>query len=581
MGEMRERNASSRERKGSRGGKEESKQSERSGGCESEARAEIIAEALRKTAKGTALAFFGLLLFGILDFASKVLIARHASQAEYGIFSLALSLLQICTILSCLGLQAATPRCIAFFRGRGEFEKARSIVFASLQLALIASVLCGATLFLASPLLTTLFHLPASATQIFQIFAVALPFSVAVEMLASVFRGYDRVQEKVIFRDILSNVLKVLFIVSAIALGYAFLGIICAYLLAIITASLLFFAYTSRKIELKGGRRGERAEEKQKESKEGKGQGAKRAKRERGEWEEEWGTSGGGSGESLKEIRKKLLVFSVPLLIANVSSALSLRMDTFMLGYFKTAEIVGLYNAAQPIAQLIQIFLTSMVFIYVPIASQLYSKNLIGEMRRCYAVLTKWIFSATFPLFLLMFLFPEEVLRIFFGSAYVSAASALRILAIGMLFHVFFGPNASTLIVIGKTKLNMVDNIVGIFVNAVLNVILVPILGIIGAAISTTTSLAAINGLKTAQIFKIHGIHPFTTKYFKPILASCVVASIIYAFITLLDQIDVKVMILLLFLFSLAQIFCLILTRSLEYEDIMIISEIKKMLKRI
>jgi len=196
-------------------------------------------------------------------------------------------------------------------------------------------------------------------------------------------------------------------------------------------------------------------------------------------------------------------------------------------------------------------------------------------------VLTKWIFSATFPLFLLMFLFPEEVLRIFFGSAYVSAASALRILAIGMLFHVFFGPNASTLIVIGKTKLNMVDNIVGIFVNAVLNVLLVPILGIIGAAISTTTSLAAINVLKTAQIFKIHGIHPFTTKYFKPIFASCVVASIIYAFIALLDQIDVKVMILLLFLFSLAQFFCLILTRSLEYEDIMIISEIKKMLKGI
>ena len=574
MGEMRERNASGRERKGSRGGKEESKQSERSGGCESEARAEIIAEALRKTAKGTALAFFGLLLFGILDFASKVLIARHASQAEYGIFSLALSLLQICTILSCLGLQAATPRCIAFFRGRGDLEKARSIVFASLQLALIASVLCGASLFLASPLLTTLFHLPASATQIFQIFAVALPFSVAVEMLASVFRGYDRVQEKVIFRDILSNVLKVLFIVSAIALGYAFLGIICAYLLAIITASLLFFAYTSRKIELKGGRRGERAEEKQKESKEGKGQGAKRAKREQEEWEEEWGASRGGSGESVNEIRKKLLVFSVPLLIANVSSVLALRMDTFMLGIFKTPEIVGLYNAAIPFMQLIQIFHLSMVLIYVPIASQLYSKNLVNEMKRCYIIITKGIFSITFPFFLFIFLFSEKIIGFFFGSSYTFAGTALRILSLGMFIHVFFGPNAETLVVLGKTKWSMANSLTGVVLNASLNAILIPIFGFVGSAIASAISITLINILILLQIFSLQKIHPFAKNYLKIITITSIMLIIANAVVSIYN--GTSWMLILFLLLLIIYYTCLIVTKSFEEEDRVIFHEFKR-----
>ncbi|MCW3131553.1 MAG: flippase [Candidatus Methanospirare jalkutatii] len=547
---MREGNASGRERKGSRGGKEESKQSEICRGHESAARAEIIAEALRKTAKGTALAFFGLLLFGILDFASKVLIARHASQAEYGIFSLALSLLQICTILSCLGLQAATPRCIAFFRGRGEFEKARSIVFASLQLALIASVLCGATLFLASPLLTTLFHLPVSATQIFQIFAVALPFSVAVEMLASVFRGYDRVQEKVIFRDVLSNVLKVLFIVSAIALGYAFLGMICAYLLAIITASLLFFAYTFRKMwELKKRRR----------------------RRERAEEEERRGS---GEGRSVKGIRKKLFEFSAPLLVANVSSVLALRTDTFMLGIFKTPEIVGLYNAAIPFMQLIQIFHLSMVLIYVPIASQLYSKNLVNEMKRCYIIITKGIFSITFPFFLFIFLFSEKIIGFFFGSSYSFAGTALRILSLGMFIHVFFGPNAETLVVLGKTKWSMANSLTGVVLNASLNAILIPIFGFVGSAIASAISITLINILILLQIFSLQKIHPFAKNYLKTITIASIMLIIANVVVSIYN---ITSWMLILFLFLLIIYYtCLIVTKSFEEEDRAIFHEFKR-----
>ena len=563
MGEMRERNASGRERKGSRGGKEESKQSEICRGRESVARAEIIAEALRKTAKGTALAFFGLLLFGILDFASKVLIARHASQAEYGIFSLALSLLQICTILSCLGLQAATPRCIAFFRGRGDLEKARSIVFASLQLALIASVLCGATLFLASPLLTTLFHLPASATQIFQIFAVALPFSVAVEMLASVFRGYDRVQEKVIFRDILSNVLKVLFIMSAIALGYALFGMICAYLLSIIIASLSFTAYTAGKFlgKVSWGIGGEQE---------------RTGEMERNGDREEERKKRNSINENSGGRKKELLLFSAPLLVANLSSLITLRIDILMLGYFINASVAALYNAAYIINQLLLIFLNSMIFIYMPISSQLYSMNLFKEMRRCYIIATKWTFSATFPIFLIIFIFSEDILRIFFGYSYVPAGEALRILALGSLIHVFLGPNTTTLISAGRTKMNMIDNIIGAATNISFNFLLIPSIGILGASIAFLASSLIINMLKSLQIFLMYRIHPFGWSYLKPILSSCVLISLIYLFIKQIPRDTFWSLILFYFIFSATYIICLIITRSIEAEDMLIFSEIKR-----
>ena len=78
--------------------------------------------------------------------------------------------------------------------------------------------------------------------------------------------------------------------------------------------------------------------------------------------------------------------------------------NTLILGYFKTAELVGLFNGASLLASFITTVLTAAGFIFVPIASKLFSKNLMNEMRRTYQILTKWIFSAALPLFFILFL---------------------------------------------------------------------------------------------------------------------------------------------------------------------------------
>jgi O-antigen/teichoic acid export membrane protein len=275
-------------------------------------------------------------------------------------------------------------------------------------------------------------------------------------------------------------------------------------------------------------------------------------------------------------VTKELLLFSLPLLATYILSIIILRMDTLMLGYFKTTTIVGLYNAAHPISQLISVFLMSLVFIYLPIASQLYSKNLMEEMRRNYMILTKWIFSATFPFFLVIFLFPETVLNVSFGSPYVEASVALQILALGMFIHVFLGPNAATLIAIGSTKLNMIDDLIGAITNISLNIFLIPMMGIMGAAIASAISLAVINTLKSAQIFHMHKIHPFTKNYLKPIVISTVLIFIIYLLVKHLFSASISIwtLMLLLFLFLATYSVCLVITRSFDKEDIMMIIQL-------
>ena len=498
-------------------------------------------ESLKKVAKGTVIAFVGMLIYMSLGFITRVIIARNTTQSEYGVFSIGFVLLYFFVITSCLGLQVGAPRYIAYFRGKGENNKVKCVIFSTVQLSVIASLFCFSLFFFSSDFLTALFHLQQSS--VLKIFALAVPFFVIIEILASIFMGFGRVHEKVYFRDVLMNILKVSFIAFVIILGYSFLEIIYAYLLSIVIGSIAFILYSIKKLPV--------------------------------------GITNTDSGANTDadHVTKDLLLFSLPLLVTYVLSTIFLQMDTLMLGYFKTAAIVGLYNAALPVSQLIPIFMTSLIFIYVPIASQLYSKNLMGEIRSNYAILTKWIFSATFPFFLIIFLFPEVVLNVFFGSAYVQASVVLtlQILSLGMFTYALLGPNAATLVIIGKTKLNMIDDLIGAITNVSLNIFLIPTLGIVGAAIASAISLSLINILKSVQIFRIHKIHPFTLHYLKPVVTSTLLIFVIYMLVkNLFSSITIWLLILFFLLFSVIYGVCLLITRSLDKEDIMMLQEMEK-----
>lgn len=487
-----------------------------------------MSESLGKIAKGAAIAFAGMLVFTFFEFVTRVIIARYSTQGEYGAFSIGFALLNIFVMVSCLGLHGGATRCIAYFRGKGENEKVAGIVYSSLQLSAAAGLFFFLVVFFSSDFLKEIFHLEQSI--VLKLFAIAIPFLTVIEILSYIFIGFNRIKEKVFFRDILMYLLRVSGIALAFVLGFGFLGMMYAYLLPTVIVAIAFAGYAIKNLAIK-----------------------------------------------LKEnavIRKELLRFSIPLLATSVSILVMQRTDTLMLGYFKTSDVVGLYNAAYPVAQLIPIFLSSIILIYVPISSQLYSKNRTEEMRRNYAVLTKWNLAATLPFFLVIFLFHDAVIVSIFGNAYIQAGDALRILAIGGFVQAFLGPNAATLVVIGKTKLNMVDDVIGAVMNVTLNLLLIPSLGIIGAAVASAVSFSTVAALKSAQIFWMHGLHPFTGNYLKPVAASGVLVSAIYLVV---GQVHfVWMLAVLFFLFMAMYGISLIITKSLDEEDAMMFLEIER-----
>jgi O-antigen/teichoic acid export membrane protein len=487
-----------------------------------------MSDSLGKIARGAAIAFVGMLAFTFFEFVTRVIIARYATPGEYGAFSIGFALLNIFVMVSCLGLQGGATRCIAYFRGKGDNEKVAGIVYSSLQLSIAAGFFFFIVIFFFSDVLNDIFHLEQS--MVLKLFAIAIPFLTVIEILSYIFIGFNRIKEKVFFRDILMYLLRFFCIAFAFIFGYGFDGMMYAYIFPSVIVAVIFAVYAARKLSI--------------------------------------------ILQDNAKIRKELFRFSIPLLVTSISILIMQRVDTLMLGYFKTSDVVGLYNAAYPIAQIIPIFLSSMIMIYVPISSQLYSKNRTEEMRRNYAVLTKWNLAATLPFFFVIFLFPEAMITSIFGSSYIQAGDALRILAIGGLVQVFFGPNAATLVVIGKTKLNMVDDIIGAILNVALNLVLIPAMGIIGAAVASAASFGAVAVLKSGQIFWMQRLHPFTGNYLKPVGVSILIIYIIYRLIIPVHTIWIVIVLFFLFIFIYG--ISLVITKSLDEEDIMMFLEIEK-----
>ena len=496
---------------------------------------QITKQSLQTIAKGTAIIFFSTIIGMLFAFGGRVLMARFFSQSEYGIFSLALVILNIAAVISTVGIGAGSTRQIAYYRGKDDMAKVQAVISSSPQIALIASVLLSLVLFFTSGVISAqIFHEPGLALPL-KIFSIAIPFFVLIHILSSLFRGFDKVEPSAYFRDILRNGLFPLLLLPVILFSLSFLAGIYAFLASVILTGLAFTVYTLKKAPLTPKR-----------------------------------------CSPVNPMAKELLLFSLPLLGVAMLQMVILWTDTLMLGYFKASEVVGLYNGAVPLARLIPLTLTAMSFIYVPVISQLYSQNLTGEMKRTYQVSTKWIFSGSFPLFLLLFLFPETILRFFFGAGYAEAAVALRILSLGLVFSTFLGANGMTLLAMGKTRLLMWASLLAAGLNVIINIILIPPWGITGAAIASLISYLARNIFCSVKLYQLSRIQPFTRNYLKPFIVCGGIIAIIYLLTRSLFMVSYWMLPLIFVLFLVAYGLCLLLTKSFDKEDIMLLLAIEK-----
>jgi len=465
--------------------------------------------------------------------------ARYFGKARLGIFTLAFSFLQLFSTIGCLGLAAGTTRNLAFYNGKKDNKLIPDIISSSILIIIISSSIIATILFIFSGYISeNIFHEPSFKTPL-MIFAIAIPINNIVTILISIFTGFKKIKPTVYFQQIFQNIIFFLLLILIIFANKSFIYVFYIYLFSLFLTFILLVIYTIKKMLNYNIFKNKKSKFSQ---------------------------------------AKPLLLFSLPLLTVAIVNSSTNWINTTMIAGFKTAADLGLYKAALIITGFIVTPFAILLALYTPVISDLYGSKKINEINRIYPLLTKWLCFFTFPIFLFIMLFSAQIINIMYGNEYIGAVNTLRILSIATIISNISGPNGSTLISIGKPKLILYSITAATITNIALNVVLIPQYGIEGAAIAITISFILFNIIKSSLLYFSIGTIPFNYNLIKPTILTIFIVSIIYIIIQNLFVIMYFIIPLFLVIFYLIYFASFVFTKSVENEDVEIITIISKKL---
>ena len=484
---------------------------------------------LNKMVTGTGFIFIGTLLSMFLVLISKVIIARYWSEDQYGIFALVISISNILLIISTFGFKQGLARSIAFSHGKKEYKKIRVYIKTSLFLSLFISILISIIIFVLSDLIAiNVFH-NMSYSNPLKIISFSIPFLTVIQIIVSIYRGFSQVKQTVYFDYILKNMFFPIFLIIIVVLGLSFINVFYSYIFSIIITCIILIYYAARKVSSLNFLFNKSID---------------------------------------KTVAKELIFFSLPLLGTAVLNTVISSTDVIMIGAFLSSANVAFYNVAINISSFISFALSALLVIYIPVITGLFAKKNFDELKRNFSIITKWISSISFPLFLLVFLFPAESINILFGPDYIFGSDALRILSLGFMINNLVGPCGATLISVGKSRFVMFTTLATAIINVVFNALLIPVYGIVGAAAVSGFSLVSINLLKSYKLYTLVGANPFSKNLVKPIITTLIVGICIFYIFENFFVITNLTFVFLFILFYVIYLFIYLFTRSLDVEDL-------------
>ena len=408
------------------------------------------------------LVFVGTALTAVGTFVERIIIARNFDVAGYGEVSLGLAIMSLTVGISMVGLNQGVPRYISRFDSDADI---RGVWIVGTLLAIAVSVVITAILATNVHVVAETLYDGTDSVGLLRLFILAIPLLAGFRMGLSTLRGFENTRYKFLVGDILYPVLRIALVAGLIFGGAGLAAAGYAYLTAAALVLVAVYVAIHRLLPLVG---------------------------------------------PVELHVRELVRFSAPLALSTVLAVLLTRTDLLMVGYFQSSSQAGLYSAAYSVTNLLLIVVGSLGYLYLPLTSRLDAEGDHEQIDELYQVTTKWGFVLSFPLFVVFVAFAGDVLSLTFGGAYRPASPAFVILAIGFFSDVAFGRNRPTLKALGMTKQILAANVIALGANVVLNVALIPVFGLVGAAVASTAAYLGRNAAMYATLYRQFGITPLS-----------------------------------------------------------------------
>jgi len=335
-----------------------------------------------------------------------------------------------------LGLSYATTRFLAPEKDKKKVSKHFSSILATTSLiALAVSVLL---FILSKPLATAVFG-GADATFYIQISALLVFLTAIDQIMLNYFVGFQQIRRYSIFL-ILQTVGEVALICYLVLSGFGLFGAIISLLIAGALTSVIGFLWIRADIKI--------------------------------------------SKPSFSAI-KPYLPYTLPLLPTILCYWFISLGDRYVIGYFMGASAVGIYSAAYGLGAVLAFFYVPLSAVLFPAMVKSYESNKIPEVKTYLSYSLKFFLLFAIPSFFGLSILSKSLLVTLATSEFAEAYMVVSIVALATLLFHCSSFNTYILNLFKETKKVGIVFGASALINVVLNISLVPLMGIVGAAIAT------------------------------------------------------------------------------------------------
>jgi O-antigen/teichoic acid export membrane protein len=438
-------------------------------------------------ARGGALNLLGVVVSGSMQLVLTVVVARGVGASGTGAFFEAVALFTILSNVGELGADTGLVKMLPRYRALNRNQDLGTVVQIALWPVILFGIGMGAATWLLAPELTSLLSHAQHGAQVqsyLRTFAPFIPLGAITTVVLAGTRGMGTMAPFVMVQNVFLPAIRPVLIAAALYLGLGTLAVALGWAAPVGAAFLLGMLFLLRLVV--------------------------RARK----------ADPGLSPGNTRDITREFWSFAGPRALAAVFGITITWLDVLLVGAFMhSTQQAGIYAAASRLSVLGASMLSAVGMAIAPQVSELATLGKMREAEKLFQVGTWWLMALTWPVYITLAIFAPFLLEVY-GHRFAAGTAALMILCLAQLFNLGTGNVTIVLLMVGKSSWNMYNAAGSLAVNIALNIVLIPRLGITGAAIAWAASIVCNNLAALLQVNYLLRIRPFGRGYWVVVAAS-------------------------------------------------------------
>lgn len=387
------------------------------------------------------------IIFNLSGYAIHSAVGRILGPADYGRYSLIVTLTTMIIILIGNGIPTAMSKYLAEIM---ESDPARilGIKRKAMRMQMILMSAVTVAFFLASPLIAWLLRDP-SLTPLFQLSSLIIPAFAAASFYFYYYTGLHFFRLQAILK-ITRAIARAAFIIG-LAYCFGVQGAVSGY----ITAPLLVFGIALIADILLTHRY--------------------------------FPETTSDTSKTLDFSGKKIFLYAWPLTLFLLFYELITTIDLYLVKALLGSDaLTGIYNAAITVSRIPYYLFYALTIILLPAISKTTAERNQKETEHLVNKSLRLLVLLLFPMVTLLIAYTPQILDLFYGAQYAAAAVPMRIFTVGVGFLTVFYVLSFALNGAGLVKIPMKLALSGLASSIALNLLFIPRFGLVGAAGATT-----------------------------------------------------------------------------------------------